>query len=388
MAKRTTKKSSRRSTARRRRTPSRVDAPPQKARLTRLATAVREADADAALISSPHDVAYLTGFFGGDSMLIVPARGKPVCVSDRRYEEDLEPFRPLVSVVMRSGAMHGALAQQITDRKLARVLCQPEHLTMQAHAALAKLVGRRTLVPRSGLVTDLRLVKDDTEIRAIRRAIRVQQDALLATLPRLKAGQTELEICAILEHEMKARGASGPAFDTIVAAKANGSRPHYQPSTTRTARNRPLLIDWGAVVGGYRGDMTRVFCFGRWPRVMREIYEIVLDAHELAAAAIEPGMTGAQIDAVARDHITKHGYGEQFGHSLGHGIGIQTHEGPSLSKLAGDKPLEPGHVVTIEPGIYLPGVGGVRIEDDYAVTPTGAKNLCSLPRDIEFATLD
>jgi Xaa-Pro aminopeptidase len=141
------------------------------------------------------------------------------------------------------------------------------------------------------------------------------------------------------------------------------------------------------VCGGYHGDMTRTFTLGRWPAKIREIYEIVLDAQQMAAAALAPGKSTHEIDAVARAHITRHGYGEQFGHGLGHGIGRNGHEDPRLHPLHTNSELEPGQVVTVEPGIYLPGVGGVRIEDDYVITETGARNLCTLPKDLKWATL-
>ena len=183
------------------------------------------------------------------------------------------------------------------------------------------------------------------------------------------------------------RGASSPAFETIVGAQANGSLPHYRPHAVKLKKNQPLLIDWGAVYQGYRGDMTRTFSLGKWPKELAEIYKIVLDAHTLSAAALRAGATTKAVDAIARNHITKHGYGDNFGHGLGHGLGLHTHEDPRLSHMAAETTLEAGMVVTIEPGIYIPGLGGVRIEDDYVVTEKGSENLCSLPKDIKWATL-
>ncbi|MEO1583829.1 MAG: Xaa-Pro peptidase family protein, partial [Planctomycetota bacterium] len=293
----------------------------------------------------------------------------------------------LATIVMRSGAITGAIGEVIKSKDYSRVLVQSDDVTMSFFDALSKAATRRRLAPEAGLLTELRIIKDEQEIRGIRAAIRVQEAAMLSTLDHIGPGMSELEICAWLEWEMKQRGASGPAFDTIVAAQASGSLPHYAPGRVRTAKNKPLLIDWGAVVDGYRGDMTRVFTFGRWPKQIREIYEIVLDAHEKAAAAIEPGITNRELDSIAREHITKHGYGDEFSHSLGHGIGLQTHEGPGLSQLAPETEMRPGMVITIEPGIYLPSIGGVRIEDDYAVTDRGRRNLSSLPKDLDFATL-
>jgi Xaa-Pro aminopeptidase len=237
------------------------------------------------------------------------------------------------------------------------------------------------------LVASLRLFKHESELATIRKAVRVQEQALLALLPTIKAGQTELEIAARLEAEMKSRGSSAPSFETIIAADATGSLPHYRPKARKVRRNKSLLIDWGATYNGYISDMTRTFALGSWPKTMREIYLITLEAQEAAAAAIAPGKTNREIDAVARDIITRAGYGEQFGHGTGHGFGMAGKEEPYISHLVGEQVLQPGMVFTIEPGIYLPGVGGVRIEDDYVVTERGSKNLCTLPKTLEWSTL-
>ncbi len=356
-------------------------------RIRRLRKIIADKGADAALVTRERDVAYLTGFLGGDSVLLVPARGKPVFVSDRRYEQDLRAFAHLATIQMRQGGMNPHLGGLIRDSGYGTVIVQSEDLSLAAFEAIAKIANRRRLSPEAGLLSEMRIIKDDAEIRGIEAAIRVQEAAMRSTLENIGPGMTELEICGWLEWEMKSRGASGPAFGTIVGARANGSLPHYSPAKVKAAKNTALLIDWGAVIDGYRGDMTRVFAFGRWPATIREVYSIVLDAHEAAAAAIRPGVTNHELDAVARDHIARHGYGEAFSHSLGHGLGLETHEAPSLSQQAPRTELRPGMVITIEPGIYLPGVGGVRIEDDYAVTERGARNLSSLPKDLEFATL-
>ncbi len=347
------------------------------------------------VVSNPTDVGYLTGFLGGDSVLIV-GPGKPVLVSDSRYQEELESFKPLVRVVMRRGAMMPAIAgvlRALHDRgTLDSLGVQSEHLTLAAERSLRAAMKKqrlplRLITPTTGLVSALRRVKGPEEIRLIKGAIRIQQDALLAALEHLRAGMTEIEFAAELEYQMKTRGSTEPAFGTIVAAGANGSLPHYCPADTPIRRGRPLLIDWGATYRGYRGDMTRTFSFGRWQREIREIYTIVLEAHLAAAAAIKPGKTGAEIDAVAREIIEDAGYGDCFGHGLGHGLGMDVHESPGLNRFASSDVLEPGHVVTVEPGIYLPGVGGVRIEDDFVVTARGSRNLCGLPKDPEWATI-
>jgi Xaa-Pro aminopeptidase len=240
------------------------------------------------------------------------------------------------------------------------------------------------------LVAGLRLIKDASEVELIRHAARIQEAALLATLPELVKGAgriTEQDVAARLEAEMKRLGSTMPGFATIVAAEPNGSLPHYRAGARVVERNRSVLIDWGATFRGYHSDMTRVVAMGRWPTKIREIYEIVLEAQMTAAAALKPGKTTAEIDALARGIITKAGYGEAFGHGLGHGLGLNGHEEPRLTHLLAPTVLRPGQVVTVEPGIYLPGVGGVRIEDDYLVTEDGAECLCTLPKDLRWATL-
>lgn len=370
---------------------------PYTTRLRALRAALAQHGADGAVISNPTDVGYLTGFLGGDSWLVVTGSGKPVLVSDRRYELELVPFKKTCRVVMRGGGMAGAIADVLAGGSLAggrkqRVLAvQSDHLTVDLEKTLRASIRRAKLKlkvsPTSGLVSTLRLVKDAGEIALIRKAIRLQEDALLEVLPTIRAGETELDVKARLEAAMTARGSSEPAFGTIVGSKGNAALAHYRPGPTKIKANQCLLIDYGATWKGYRGDITRTFALGRWPKAVREIYEIVNEAHEAAVEVLRDGARSVDVDGAAREVIRKAGYGKQFTHSLGHGIGMDVHEMPRLSHQAGDEVLRAGHVVTIEPGIYLPGVGGVRLEDDYAVTERGAKKLSSLPRDLAWATL-
>lgn len=340
-----------------------------------------------ALLTNPLDVAYFTGFLGGDSYLLV-GPGKPVVISDFRYLEELEPVTAFARIFIRKGFITAAVGEVFAEENVDRAAIQPEHVTLAAQAAMAKAVGEaRSLVPVSRLVHDLRVIKDDSEVALIRRAIQIQEAALLATLPKIRAGQTELDVAARLESEMKSRGSVVPGFTSIIAARANGSLPHYRPGPVTLAANKGLLIDWGATFRGYHGDMTRTFALGRWPAKLREIYGITLAAHRAAVAALAPGKTTREVDAAARDLIRDAGYGDHFGHGLGHGLGLQGHDEPMLSHMAPPVPLQPGMVVTIEPGIYLPGIGGVRLEDDYLITPSGAENLCSLPLELDWATL-
>lgn len=364
---------------------------PYRARQQRLAAAVAEAGASHLLITHPKDVAYLTGFLGGDSYLLLSAPGnmptRPVLLSDFRYQEELEPVRAagLADLFIRPRSMLEAVVEVVRGAKVDRLGIQAEHMTVALRRSIEEKLGT-AVVETNGLLPALRTIKDQTEIALIRRAVRIQEQALEAVLPTIRPGQTELEIAGRLEAEMKARGSSAPGFETIIAVGPHGSLPHYRPGTTKVASGKPLLIDWGAIYSGYHSDMTRTLAIGRWNPKVREIYRIVLEAQEMAAAALAPGRTTAEIDAIARDHIRAAGYGDYFGHGLGHGFGLEGKEEPYLTNMLAPTVLRPGQIVTVEPGIYLPGVGGVRIEDDYVITDRGAANLCSLPKDLDWAT--
>ena len=372
---------------------------PHALRLRRLRDHLKSINAEAMFVSNPHDVAYLTGFLGGDSFLLVPPSKKPVLISDHRYLEDLQAFKHLATIVMRDGLMATTLGKQLEKlgfadkRRKPSLLIQGDHLTLQTvdglkkHALRPFKVPARVLQPVNGLIAKFRAIKDEHEIKLITKAVRIQEAALEAVLPTLEPGMSELEIAAALEFEMKANGSTEPAFLPIVAVNANGSKPHYTPSAERLRKNKPLLIDWGATWQGYRSDMTRTVHFGRWSKPMATIYDIVHESHLAAVDAIKPGVRCADVDHAAREVIRKAGYGKHFGHGLGHGIGLNVHEAPSLGKLAGESVLQPGHVITVEPGIYLPGTGGVRLENDYLVTPRSVRNLCRLPMTREWATL-
>lgn len=358
-------------------------------RLSRLRSELRSRDLESAVITDPYDVGYLTGFLGGDSILFISAagRGKPTLISDGRYETELEPFGNLVKVVMRTGGFAEAVADALGGKPAGPLGVQSEAMTLDELAGYHRALGKKMVVPTSGLTHRLRLIKDEHEVRAIKKAIDVQQDALAAILLDLKPGQWENEVAARLEMEMKSRGASRPGFDSIVATGANAALPHYRPTRTKIKKSAVLLIDWGAVVDGYNSDMTRVFAFGKWPAEMAKVYDIVLEALQAAADAAGPGRTSREIDQVARDVITRAGYGERFNHGLGHGFGLRNKEDPRLNPLYEPMMLEPGMVFTIEPGIYLPGVGGVRLENDYLVTERGVKDLCHMPLERRWATL-
>ncbi len=307
-------------------------------------------------------------------------------ISDFRFQEQIEREAPHVTAVMRKKTLSEALAKICDRRGYRRLAIAASHVTLAQRQALAKQLGGKRLVNVDDGLLDQRAVKDTKEIASIRKAVGVTQEAFKRTLRFVKPGRTEYEVAAHLEYQMRLLGAGGCAFASIVAVGANAALPHAIPGKTKIRRGNILLFDWGAVVDGYCGDLTRVVGVGGMGRKMREIYQIVLDAHDAAISQIGPGRTLREIDGVARDHIRKSGYAKQFGHALGHGIGLDVHEQPVLHhRSKGD--LQPGHIVTVEPGIYLPGVGGVRIESDVLVTGAGRRVLSDLPTDLESAII-
>lgn len=355
------------------------------ARLTKLRQKMADEGLDGLLISHPPDIQYLTGFSGEDSWALVTGRNV-IILSDSRFEEELSVRHKYARAIMRKGAIAEALGPVVEKAKLQRMGIQADHLSVAARRAIAKQTGAKTLKEISGWMLHQRAVKDADEVRLIERAVAIQEQAFAQLLDELKPGMTEQQIAALLEYQMRSLGADGPSFNTIIAVGPNGSIPHYRPGPVKLQGNMSLLIDFGARYQGYCSDMTRVISLGRMSPKLAEIYDVVREAMLAAIDAIEPGKALKDVDEVARRIIKKAGYAKQFGHGLGHGIGLEIHEAPRLSNKA-EGVLEVGHVVTVEPGIYLPGVGGVRLEDDVLVTERGRRNLCSLPTDRKSAMI-
>lgn len=353
-------------------------------RIRLLQKRIRQWKTDALLLTNPLDICYLTGFCGEDSWAVAPAKGSRISIlSDTRFMVEISEDAPQAESIIRHGeTLPEALKEVANRRGFKRLAIQPAYVSLQQKKALDKTLGpRRFKLVKDGLL-DQRAIKDRGEVALLKRAVDIQQRGLSATLKQIRPGMTELQITAILHYEMGRLGASGPAFGTIIAADANAAKPHAQPGLTKVKKGGILLIDWGAKYRGYHSDMTRVYALGRWPKKMAEIYNVVLEAQSAAIDAIRPGVRLKDVDAVARKIITKAGYGDHYGHGLGHGIGLEIHELPSMHpKSKGE--LQPNQVITIEPGIYLPGVGGVRLEDDVLVTARGRSVLCDLPKDLK-----
>ncbi len=344
---------------------------------------------DALLLTHPADLAYLTDFTGHDSIGVLTA-DQFILVTDFRYTEQSQIEAPWLKTVMREGKMSDALAAALVEVKASKVGFE-SNFTMYGQVESLRKTLEEKKIPATlhgeELMVNVRKVKDEVEIGIIREAIRVAEEALIATKPEIKAGRTENYIAGLLTFEMRRRGASDASFEPIIATGPASSLPHYRPADIAIKNDTFLLIDYGARYQGYCSDITRTFSIGKLPAKLEEIYKVCLEAQLAAIAAIEPGVNSKVVDTAARSIIEKAGYGQYFGHGLGHGIGRDIHEQPTLRKQGEGELLQPGHIVTVEPGIYLPGLGGVRIEDDVLITSTGCEVLTHLDKSLEGGRL-
>jgi Xaa-Pro aminopeptidase len=364
-----------------------------KVRQKRVRDGMKALKLDALLLTHPPDLAYLTNFTGDDSIGVITEKDF-VLATDFRYQEQAEQEAGWLKVRIRDGKMSDALARALVDLKVARVGFEANFTAFGQVHALDRAVKEIKdaspieLVPLEDVMTNVRKVKDDHEIDLIRKSVGVAEEAFEAIRAEIKVGLSENYLAGLLVFELRSRGASDGSFPAIVAAGANSSLPHYRPGETLVQRDAPLLFDWGALYKGYCSDLTRTLMIGRVSARMKKIYGVVLEAQEAAIAFLRPGVTTLQADRVARDVIEKAGFGKQFGHGLGHGIGRDIHELPTMRKNGGEDELRPGMIVTVEPGIYLPGEGGVRIEDDVLITHSGHEVLSTLDRSFEGCHLE
>ena len=355
-------------------------------RLARLRRRFREKRLDALLVANPGDVGYLSGFTGEDSWLLVACRSAALLTDGRFIEQAGRECRG-VTVVERKAGLADALADVLHPRRaLFRLGFDAHQTTVTVRRRLARRLSGVRLVETRGWVADQRMVKDAGERRAVRRAIRVTEQAFHAFRKAVRLGMTERRLAAELDHRMRLAGADQPAFPTICAVDAASSMPHARPGGAKLKRGSVLLVDFGARVGGYVADLTRVLVAGRISPRVREVYQVVLAAQEAAIARVGPGVALAEVDQAARSVVMAAGFGPAFQHGTGHGIGREVHEPPALSARARGR-LEPGMIVTVEPGIYLKGRFGIRIEDDVHVTASGRRTLSRLDRTLEAMVL-
>lgn len=337
------------------------------------------------LVASVPNVRYLGGFTGDSSILLV-LRDRTLIVSDGRYAEQIGAECPDLEVVIRpvGQLLIPAAAEVASKLGIAQLGFEAAHLTVAEHLELrSKLLPSVELKPVLGRVEELRAVKDDEEQAAIREAIRIAERAFAMVRSGLRSEDSEKDVADSLEAYLRRCGATAASFPPIVAVGPGAARPHYQPSpAVRVGDADFVLIDWGATGTPYKSDLTRVLVTGKVTSKFEEVYQSVLRAQERAIAAIRPGVQAEAVDAQSRAAIADAGFGRYFEHGLGHGIGLEIHEAPWFRK-GSETVLRPGMVVTVEPGIYLPGWGGVRIEDDVLVTPDGCEVLSRVPRSLD-----
>lgn len=349
-------------------------------RINQLRAAMAEAEVDGFLVQDRIEQIWLTGFTGEDGYTLVTPRAI-VLLSDGRFDEAADKEAPFARKVLRKKRTPDVTADAIKKARVKRVGFNPEQMSLSTHKALSKHLKPVKLVATDDPISPLRRCKDAYEVRKMRQAIEVAEQAFQRVRRWLKPGLTEREIAAKLVYEMQRAGAQGETFPSIVASGPNSSIPHAMPGSRKLKKNEVLLFDWGAHVDWYGSDLTRVVWLGSIPRRLRKVFEVVREAHDKAIEAVRAGITAHELDRVARSVIEKAGFGKRFNHALGHGLGMVAHEVPRVGKGT-ETVLEPGMVITIEPGVYLPGVGGIRLEDDVLVTKRGCEVLTTLP--VEF----
>ena len=353
-------------------------------RADRVADTLQEREADMLLVTDLINVRWLTGFTGSSAAVVVGREGSRRFVTDFRYltqsAEEVDPaWEREIAVDLLAGVVKG-----LPGSGDLRVAFEDAHMSVKDHGRLAGMVRAGIeLVPAGGAIEALRAVKDADELEAIRAAARLADDALTDVLGRGLVGRTEREVALDLEFTMRRMGAQAASFPPIVAAAEHGALPHATPREVPIPAGTLVVVDWGAQLDGYASDCTRTYATGDVDARDLQVYELVLEAQEAALAAVRPGPTGREVDAVARSIIDAAGHAEHFGHGLGHGVGLDVHEGPRLSKQ-GETALAAGMVVTVEPGVYVPGAVGVRIEDLVIVTDEGAEVVSSLPKELQF----
>jgi Xaa-Pro aminopeptidase len=354
-------------------------------RADRVAAQLTERDLDALLVTGLVNVRYLTGFTGSNAAAVVGV-GRRTFLTDFRYLSQSAEQVPDWDREIASNDLLAGAARILEDGAPLRLGFDDADLSVKAFDHLRDVLADTIeLVPAGGLVEDLRAIKDAEEVERIRAAAKLADDALRDVLERGLAGRTEREVALDLEFTQRRLGAEGISFPPIVASAEHGALPHAVPRDVVIAEGTLVVVDWGAVLDGYASDCTRTFATGELDPRDREVYDLVAHAQEEALAAVRPGPTGREVDAVARDIINAAGHAEHFGHGLGHGVGLEVHEGPRLATTSTAR-LQAGNIVTVEPGVYVPGAVGVRIEDLVVVTEDGHDVLSGYTKELVTVT--
>jgi len=336
---------------------------------------------DGLLVTSPANWYYLTGFTG-ESGVLVMCSDRTTLITDGRFTTQAKDEARGVRVELQKGALYRSVGEWVKHQGMRRVGYDPEQWTVAQWEALRKASGAKCReVEAKGIVEGLRSRKDAQELSVMRKAAILAGEVLEEVLELVRPGVRETEIGAEIEYQMRKRGATGISFETIVASGVRAALPHARPTSKRLGKNELVVLDLGAILGHYCSDITRTVYLGRAPQRIRGWYRAVLEANQAAIAAVKPGITCGEVDAAARDVLKKSGLETYFVHSTGHGVGLEVHEAPRIAKGQSIR-LEAGNVITIEPGVYVEGCGGIRIEDDVAVGRQGREVLTRVRRDL------
>lgn len=348
-------------------------------RLNKLRENFAQNGIDGLLITSEFNRRYLTNFTGTAGIAII-SENEAVFITDFRYVEQAKKQANDYQIVKHTGAIFEEVANQVKKLGITKLGFEQDHLTFAEYKIYEEAIAGQ-LIPVSGMIEKLRLIKTEAEIKIIKDAAKIADAAFTHILNFIQQGMKELDVANELEFFMRKAGATSSSFDIIVASGVRSALPHGVASEKLIDKGDFITLDFGAYYQGYVSDITRTISVGEPDEQLKEIYQIVLEAQMRGMAGIKPGMSGKEADALTRDYITQMGYGDNFGHSTGHGIGLEVHEGPGLS-MRSTTILEPGMVVTVEPGIYVAGLGGVRIEDDILITNSHNEALTHSPKEL------
>ncbi|WP_314581121.1 Xaa-Pro peptidase family protein [Enterococcus gilvus] len=348
-------------------------------RIEKLRALMKNDGIDAYLVTSPANLRYLTNFTGTAGLAFITLK-EAFFITDFRYTEQASEQVQGMTILQHQGDIVGEVIK-LMEREGIRVLGFEDAFVTYAEYSVFEEVIDAELAPASGLIERLREQKDEGEIAIIEKACAIADEGFDHVLKMIRPGMTEIELANQLDFFMRSLGASGTSFETIVASGLRSALPHGVASEKVIEQGDMITLDFGCVYQGYVSDITRTFAIGDPGQSLKDIYQIVLNAQLKVIEAAQPGVTGAQLDAVARTFISEAGYGDAFGHSTGHGIGMEIHEGPTVSR-SNEEALAVGNVITDEPGIYIPGLGGVRIEDDLVIVADGNRLLTLSPKEL------
>jgi Xaa-Pro aminopeptidase len=350
-------------------------------RRRQVASTLRQRGLDCLLVTHPPNWFYLTGFTGESGALVVE-KNRTTLITDGRFIVQAKEEAPGIRSVLQKGGLYPAVGEWLRKRGLRRVGFDPSQLSLAQWNAVGKAAGAKCrTIEAGGIPEGLRMRKDAQELAQMRKAATLVGEVFESVLAEVRPGVRESELAAEIEYQMRHRGASGPSFETIVASGKRSALPHARPTSKKLRKNELVVLDLGVILGHYCSDMTRTVYVGRAPKRIREWYQAVQEAQAAGVAAVEEGITCGEVDSAAREVLRTAGLEAHFVHSTGHGLGLEVHEEPRVAR-GQEIRLQAGNVITIEPGVYVEGVGGIRIEDDVVVGATGNEVLTRVKRDL------